>query len=704
LRNPLKTKGIRLLDCLDFVRLSKTTTLMLLKPKPLPMETEHQNQIGDSATAQTFTHPGPLDIIRTETVLSKLPVHNLSKKGRVNIQIIKQAPDGNVELKWEVSYSDRYGQARALAYKLDTIVIDQRIEEAGRPLPVRVCLGSLNQVAEELGLQSDHGTTNLHIKKALRQNALAGITAKFKYKANDGTERILEATFTRYSVFFTGEKFSDGTRADAVYIELNPTYREVLNNAPIRPLDLAYKKLLPPAAQRFYEIVSYKIFTAIKYNQPAKLSYSEYCTFSAQQRYLNRAQAQKQMYKIHEVHKKSGYITSVRYEETADELGQPDWIMRYTPGPKAIAEYATFSGKRSRTIDAASTVAALPAKARESNPPPAHRPRQRRLKLSAPPETPAIPAGVVDYRMVHELGKRGVGEIDARQLLGSLKPGQPVLDQLEWGDLQIDQAKGKITNPPGFYISLLQRDVPLPSNFESSQAKNARLKAEFKQQQAFLERQHSQIQAEREQEEKLDAQIAALPDAAQAALLKQAKAGLLAQHPNMAHYFKTHPEAEQDGALRARMRNLLRDGWTHQSPESNQATNPPVRQADRLQQPGPQAEQGSQPPVAEQPQPEESPDVDRAEGLRRQYDAFCRQQAQGFLDSLDMMERGRRLRAARLFLLNQHPQKDYHHQLVTDEKYEEFHSLSHDRLIEVTIASLGLPDFTAWQAGRQGQN
>ena len=214
----------------------------------------------------------PLSIIRTETVLSKLPVHNLAKKGRVDIQIVKLGPRGEVQLRWEVSYSERYGQARQLAYKLDTIVIDQRIDEAGRPLPERICLGSLNQIAQDLGLAADHGTTNKHLKRAFRQNALAGITAIFKYTANDGTERTLEATFTRYSVIFTGEKFSDGTKADAVYIELNPTYREVLNNAPVRPLNLDYKKQLAPAPQRFYEIVSYKIFAALKYNHPfAKL-------------------------------------------------------------------------------------------------------------------------------------------------------------------------------------------------------------------------------------------------------------------------------------------------------------------------------------------------------------------------------------------------------------------------------------------------
>src|SRR5437764_8906119 len=76
-----------------------------------------------------------LDIIRTETVLSRLPVHNLAKQGRVDIRIVKTTPTGAVELKWEVSYNERYGQARQLAYKLDTIIINRRIDDAGRPLP-----------------------------------------------------------------------------------------------------------------------------------------------------------------------------------------------------------------------------------------------------------------------------------------------------------------------------------------------------------------------------------------------------------------------------------------------------------------------------------------------------------------------------------------------------------------------------------------
>jgi len=46
----------------------------------------------------------PLDVIRTETVLSRLPVHNLAKKGRVEINIVRKNDRGETGLKWIVSY------------------------------------------------------------------------------------------------------------------------------------------------------------------------------------------------------------------------------------------------------------------------------------------------------------------------------------------------------------------------------------------------------------------------------------------------------------------------------------------------------------------------------------------------------------------------------------------------------------------------
>ena len=292
-----------------------------------------------------LTDLGPLNIIRTETVLSRLPIHNLSKKGRVNIQITKKNKYGEIDLRWEVSYNDRYGQPRQLAYKLDTIVINQKTDELGRPLPKLIRLGSLMHICGLLGLV-DGGRQKSDLKKAFHQNAGAYIIAKLHYRSVDGTERVLEAGFTRYSVIFTGERLPNGETADAVYLLLNDPYLDVLNHAPVRPLDYDYLKILTPTAQRFYEIISYRIFAALKYRHPhAKLLYSDYCTFSAQQRYYDYDHFKKQMYKVHRPHLQSGYLKKVSYEAMTDSETQPDWMMLYVPGIKAQAEYKTFNSK-----------------------------------------------------------------------------------------------------------------------------------------------------------------------------------------------------------------------------------------------------------------------------------------------------------------------------------------------------------------------
>ncbi|MBV8077428.1 MAG: hypothetical protein JO284_13560, partial [Planctomycetaceae bacterium] len=206
----------------------------------------------------------PLDVIRVETALSRYPIHRLAKQGRIAIELGDATKEGEMTLWWEVSHNSRYGQPGPLAYKLDTLVVNRRIEAAGRPIPRYIRLGSLNEICRELDLG---GNTTL-VKRALLQNASAFITAKIRYKSADGAARRIEVGDTRYAVVFTGETLPDGRTADAVYIILHDFYREILDHALTRPLDYDYLKDLPPAAQRLYEVVSYALFAALKNHRP----------------------------------------------------------------------------------------------------------------------------------------------------------------------------------------------------------------------------------------------------------------------------------------------------------------------------------------------------------------------------------------------------------------------------------------------------
>jgi hypothetical protein len=326
---------------------------------------------------QYTTILAPLTALRAETVLARLPIHNLAKKKPITISITQTNRHRAVDLHWSVSYNSRYGQPGPLAYKLDTLFINRRLEAVGKPLPVSLCLGSLREIARHLAL----GNNTPAVKTALLQNAATFITAKLVYTATDGTKRWLDASFTRYSVVFTGERLPDGTTADAVYLLLNDPYRDVLHHAPVRPLDYDYLTILPPMAQRFYELVSFKIFAALKYGLPtATLGYAAYCLFAPQQRYTDPDQVKKQMYKLHRPHLTSDYLAQVRYEATTDDTGQPDWLLHYTPGSKARAEYAAFRSQPG----AAAPARALPADAAQED-----------LLAPVPPAPPAAPPAAV---------------------------------------------------------------------------------------------------------------------------------------------------------------------------------------------------------------------------------------------------------------------------------------------------------------------
>lgn len=279
----------------------------------------------------------PLNAIRTESALSRFPVHRLSRES-INIEIRESNDSGELKTKWEVSYNSKHGQPGALAYKVDSLVINRKFDEVGRPLPNLIRLESVKVIANELG------SNQVEVKRALYQNAFAAITAKMSYKGKDGAEKSIEAGFTRYSIIFTGETLPDGRKADAVYLLLNEIYRDILNTAQTRPLDYDYLKELSPGSQRLYELLSFQIFGALANERPrAKLLYSYYCTRAPQTRYFDYEHVKKQMYKLHALHKKSGYIAAVEFRETTDSEGHADWEMLYTPGRRAKAEFRVFN-------------------------------------------------------------------------------------------------------------------------------------------------------------------------------------------------------------------------------------------------------------------------------------------------------------------------------------------------------------------------
>lgn len=393
---------------------------------------------------QENTELQSLNAIRIETVISRFPVHRLAKRGSISIDIKETTETGEVKTRWEVSYNSKYGQPGPLAYKVDSLVINRKIEEAPRPIPKIIKLGSLRDICRELDLNEGQATRN--IKKALLQNASAFITAKRSYKGSDGTEITAEISDTRYGVIFRGEKFPEGGRADAVYILLHDAYREVLNTAPTRPLDYVYLKELPPAPQRFYELLSYQVFAALRHERPrAKMLYSYYCTRAPQTRYFDYDHVKKQMYKLHAPHKSSGYIADAELRPTTDAEGNPDWEMLYTPGRRARAEFRAFK-KGGQTIDITSTS----DKARRGGQPAL--PTNREQKSNGRESTLQLDP------LIEQLRDFGVSEAEAKELVRDHR--KAVEEQIAaYPYRYVGEAK---KNPAGWIIAAIKNQYELP--------------------------------------------------------------------------------------------------------------------------------------------------------------------------------------------------------------------------------------------------
>lgn len=391
----------------------------------------------------------PLNAIRTETVLSRFPIHRLSKRGHINIEVLETSAEGELKTKWKVSHNSEYGQPGPLEYKLDTIFINRKIEEAGTPIPTVIRLGSRHEIASELGLGGDTNT----VRKALLKNASAFITVKRTYVAKNGTEKKVEAAFTRYSLVFTGEKLPDGRTADAVYLVLNDVYREILNTAQTRPLDYDYLRELSPGAQRLYELLSYQMFAALRNERPrAKMLYSYYCTRAPQIRYIDYDHVKKQMYKLHAPHKTSGYIAAVEFRETVGDGGQPDWEMLYTPGRRAKAEFRAFTRPRKLFSDGAAG------------------------ELQSPAPTPwrdEEPSRAVDDPLIEQLLKFGVAEAKAKELVN----GHQEAAEAQIAAYPYRDAGNPKKNAAGWLIAAIEGNYTLPVAYlEEQERKQQALK------------------------------------------------------------------------------------------------------------------------------------------------------------------------------------------------------------------------------------
>lgn len=474
------------------------------------------------------TEIAPLSTIRVATVLSRHPVHRLARKGNIKIDVTEQNQHGETALQWKVSYNSEYGQPGPLAYKVDTLIINRRIEEATRPVPRIIKLGSLHDICRELGISE--GKNIVSIKNALYQNASAFITAKVRYKDSAGSEKTLESGFTRYSVVLTGEKLPDDRKADGVYIVLNDVFMQVISGAMTRPLDYDYLKSLPPAPQRFYELLSFQMYAALKYDLPrAKLVYSEFCAHAPQTRHVEWEKVRSQMNKIHKLHLASGYIGRFDCEQITAKDGKPDWIMLYQPGPKARAEFKAFNKKGGPVL------------------------------LEIEPLEPSLLDAVETSPLERALIERGVTETSAKDLVRQHSE-EKITAQIERFDYQIGKKNHKIGEPAAYLVSAIRDDYAPPKGFISAAERQRRAEAKEAAEKSVKDQSRQRdemIAADRRENLAVEAYWKSLSVSEQSIL--QAQADALADPETIKIEFGPLKKLGQSTRRSAYIRQMLRD-------------------------------------------------------------------------------------------------------------------------------------------------
>ena len=331
----------------------------------------------------------------------------------------------------------------------------------------------------------------------------------------------------RYRVFDRavsfGKELPDGKVADKNYVWFSDWQLQNINSNHLLPIDLeAYRSLRNHISKALVPLLQIWLYTTRDQGVFEK-RYDELCRMLNIQQYRYESLIVRTLSPSLNELKQVGYLAEWRIEETSDRDG---YKILFFHGEKFHRDRRTrLKRNPTETTSALSSEHDAPKEAA----------RVIARGAVVPPTTNSEPASgrKVNDDFLAELMKRGVTENHARKILADVTPNQPVIAQLEWGDLQVKQSGGKILNPAGFYVSLVSGNVTPPQSFETAAEKKAR---EAKERQAEDERQ-AQEDLETEyywyREREIDRYVASLDPAQVEAVFGAKRQAYREKHPNL---------------------------------------------------------------------------------------------------------------------------------------------------------------------------
>jgi hypothetical protein len=328
-----------------------------------------------------------------------------------------------------------------------------------------------------------------------------------------------------------GKEIEPGVIADKNYVWLSEWQLENINSNHLIPVDLEiYRQLKNHIAKTLIPLLQIWLFASRKDGHFAK-RYEELCQLLSIRQYHYRSRILEQVGPSLDELQRHGYLAAWSVEQTSDGK-EYKIVLRH--GEK----FERDRQKRLGAQQAAQVAApAQPGGMSDGDGP--------KAELPSRVEAEALP----------ELTRRGIGESSARKLLARLPPDRPVQDLLEWGDAEIARQPGKIANPAGFYIRLLEEHSAPPPTFESSRQKKARLEAILAQQEQLQRAKALADAQESQKRQKGERRLAVLTSDQRRKLFERFSGELLAVNPLMGHY--KPGSSIHDGAVRARLVHYL---------------------------------------------------------------------------------------------------------------------------------------------------
>lgn len=258
-----------------------------------------------------------------------------------------------------------------------------------------------------------------------------------------------------------GKELPDGKVADKNYVWFSDWQLQNINSNHLLPIDFgAYRELKNHIAKALVPLLQVWLY-ATRDEGVYEKRYDDLCQMLNIRQYQYASLITRTLSPSLDELKQFGYLADWRIEETSSGDG---YKIIFYHGEKFHRDRRARL-KRSQAADTSvreETVGAKPKVIAQSGP------------AKQTPEPPRAVSAKVNDEFLAELIKRGVAEPYARKILAEIQPGQPVVAQLEWGDLQVRQSAGKILNPAGFYVSLVSGNVTPPANFETAAKRKER--------------------------------------------------------------------------------------------------------------------------------------------------------------------------------------------------------------------------------------